>query len=158
MYGTNVKVEPHRSSLGMDANILAMLAYLVTGALAWIPGVVYFIWIAPLVFFFIEKNSEFVRFHAMQATVLFFIRAILALIMNIIISAVTVAVYSSFYYGYGSYGAALIFVFLGAAIGITITVFAIIALIKAYGYTEYKIPLIGNLAEKFGKIAKNIKF
>ena len=40
-------------------------------------------------------------------------------------------------------------------ISAAISVLAIIALIKAYGYIEYRIPLIGNLAEKIGGKLQN---
>ena len=88
MNGTNLKVEPHKSSLGMDANLLAMLAYLVTGVLAWIPGVIYFIWLAPLIVFFFEKNSQFVRFHCMQSVLLFAVNTVLALLVRVVIGGI----------------------------------------------------------------------
>jgi uncharacterized membrane protein len=140
----------------MDANLLAMLAYLATGVLAWIPYLGYFIWIAPLVFFFLEKNSSFVRFHCIQSTILYVINALLSLIVGVIIRGIvyTALVRSYYYgYGYGAWGVLSVITVITVLIGIAITVFAIIALIKAYGYTLYKIPLIGKLAEKIaGKL------
>jgi uncharacterized membrane protein len=47
-----------KSTIGLDENIAALLAYL----LGWISG---------LVFFVIEKQSDFVRFHAAQSIVTF---------------------------------------------------------------------------------------
>ncbi len=43
-----------KSSTGLDANVAGLLCYLVG-------------WISGLVFFLIEKESRFVRFHAMQS-------------------------------------------------------------------------------------------
>lgn len=47
-----------KSSTGLDANIAGMLCYI----LGWLTG---------LVFLLIEKDSEFVKFHARQALALF---------------------------------------------------------------------------------------
>src|SRR5699024_12460538 len=46
------------SSIGLDENVAAVLAYLAT-------------FISGIIFLFVEKKSEFVRFHAIQSTVLF---------------------------------------------------------------------------------------
>ena len=43
-----------KSSTGLDENIAALLSYI----LGWVSG---------LIFFLIEKDSKFVRFHAMQS-------------------------------------------------------------------------------------------
>lgn len=158
MNGTVVKVEPHKSALGgLDANIMALLAYLITGVLGWIPGVRYFAWAAPLVLFFLEKNSSFIRFHAMQSFILNIISAILAFILRVVVYG---ALYSSFYTGYyyGSWGAIGAVTLIATLISIAITVVAILAMVKACGYIEFKIPLIGSLAAKFGSKAANINF
>lgn len=155
MNNTTQKVNPHKSSLGMDANLLAMLAYIATGVLAWIPGIRYFAWAAPLVLFFIEKDSGFVRFHAMQAFILNAIGAILGFIVSVVVAGAVAA--SLYTYDYNAFSASLgalgIISFIAFAISIVITVFAIIALIKANGYIEYKIPLVGKFAEKFANKA-----
>ena len=46
-----------KSSTGLDANVAALLSYILT-------------WLTGLIFFLIEKESRFVRFHAMQAILL----------------------------------------------------------------------------------------
>lgn len=141
-----MKVNPHRSSLGMDANVMALICYLAAFVLAWIPIVQYVAWAAPLVIFFIEKESPFVKFHAIQALILEAISWVFTVIFGIIIAAS----WRSYVYGYGLAGVGILGV-LGTIISIIITVFAIIAMVKAYGYFEYKIPVVGNLAEKFSK-------
>ena len=48
-------VEPHKSSIGnLDANVMALLAYLATGILMYIPYIKYVAWLA-LVFFLKTK-------------------------------------------------------------------------------------------------------
>jgi len=147
-----VKVDPHKSSLGeMDANVLALLVYLAPIILAWIPVIKYLAWAIPLVIFFIEKKSNFVRFHSMQAILLSVVGAIIVFIISVIILG---AVTASYYYSYGGWGAIGLVTALALIVTLVIVVFEIIAMVNAYGYKEYRIPLLGNLAAKFsGKIA-----
>ncbi|NMA25095.1 MAG: DUF4870 domain-containing protein [Clostridiales bacterium] len=149
-----MKVNPHRSSLGMDANIMALLCYLAAFVLGWIPIIQYVAFIAPLVIFFIEKESPFVKFHAMQAFILQAVNFVFMVVFGIIISAITAAYISSgaFLRNIGAAaGGAVVFSTLLIIIGVILTIFAIIAMVKAHGYFEYKIPVVGNLAEKFSK-------
>jgi uncharacterized membrane protein len=144
-----MKVNPHKSSLGMDANTLALLCYVAAFVLSWIPIIKYIAWAAPLVFFFVEKQSPFVKFHAMQAFMLEAVNWVFAVIFGIIVAAVASNPYS--YLTGRGWGAVGLFTILGVIIGILLTIFAIIALVKAQGYYEYKIPVIGNLADKWSK-------
>ncbi len=143
-----MKVNPHRSSLGMDANIMALLCYLAAFVLAWIPYIKYIAPLAPLVIFFIEKESPFVKFHAIQAFILELVNWVFMLIFAIIYAAMWRNAIFSYGRGLGGIG---IVTALSVIIGIILTVFAIIAMVKAYGYFEYKIPVIGNFADKFSK-------
>jgi uncharacterized membrane protein len=75
-------------------------------------------------------------------------------VFGIIISAITAAYISSgaFLRNIGAAaGGAVVFSTLLIIIGVILTIFAIIAMVKAHGYFEYKIPVVGNLAEKFSK-------
>lgn len=153
----SLKVNPHRSSLGMDANVMALLCYLAAFILAWIPLVKYVAWAAPLVIFFVEKESPFVKFHAIQALILEAVNCLLTIIISIISGIIAAAYYASgsiysYYYNYrASIGGVVACSIIIAIISIALTVFAIIAMVKAYGYYEYKIPVIGNLALKFSR-------
>ena len=142
-----MKVNPHRSSLGMDANTLALLCYIAAFVLSWIPFIKWIAPAAPLIIFFIEKESPFVKFHAMQALILEIVNWLIAIIIAIIVRAVA---YNPYNYLYGrGWGAAAAVGIIGTIVGVVLTIFAIIACIKAYQYFEYKIPVIGNLAMKF---------
>lgn len=150
-----MNVEPHKSSLGLDANMLALLCYISAFALSWIPVVKYVAWIAPLIIFFVEKDSAFVKFHAMQSFILEVIVWIFTVVISIIITIIWSMYASTSYYDYTSLSAAAglagILSTILIVIGIVVTVFAIIAMFKAYSYNEYKIPLVGALAEKWSK-------
>ncbi|MGI6333719.1 MAG: DUF4870 domain-containing protein [Saccharofermentanales bacterium] len=145
-------VEPHKSSIGnLDANVMALLAYLVTGILMFIPYISYVAWLAPLVLYFLEKQSGFVRFHTMQAFILNVINFLLStLIGGIIVASISAAAHraTSLEDIGSSLAVAGVVTVIFTIISIIITIFAIIALVKAYKYQFYKLPLIGNLAAK----------
>ena len=123
-----------KSSTGLDENLAALLSYV-------------FGWISGLIFFLMEKDSRLVRFHAMQSILL----GAAALVIFVVFWIV--AVVSSLVVGYisGILGGIvwLIMVLVGAALGLAIFVAAIISLIKAYQGQFFKLPVIGNYAEKF---------
>ena len=150
MVQTNEKIAPQKSSLGeMDANVLALLTYLAPIILSIIPIIGYVAWAAPLVVFLIEKKSSFVRFHAMQALLLIAVWVVITIIFAII-GAIAGGIYA-----YSGFGFALGFGFIGilmAIIGLGLLVLVIVAMVKAYGYQQWKLPLIGNLAEKWSPI------
>jgi uncharacterized membrane protein len=152
-----MKVNPHRSSLGMDANIAALIAYIVGGIFLWVPYVKYFlIVLLPLALFILEKDSPFVKFHAMQATILNAIFAVLAIILDIIHGAIlrSPAYWASLnsWASLGStWASTLLLIF-----AIVFDLLAILGLYKAFTYFEFKIPVIGDFAQKLSR--KNINF
>ena len=123
-----------KSSTGMDENVAALLSYIFT-------------WVSGLVFFLIEKESRFVRFHAMQAILLGASAAVLGIVLWIawavlaIVMAMVSEVLASLV---GLVVGLLIFVFY-----IAILVAWVLCLIKAYQKQYFKLPVIGNFAEKF---------
>jgi len=159
--------EAHKSSIGnMDANVMALITYIAAIVMSLIPYLNYFAWAVPLVFFIIEKKSGLVKFHAMQALVLEVVFAVIAIILAIISGIVVAAAYAgavtslegALNYAAGSLGAVVIFSVITWIVCIVFTVFQIIAMINAYKYKEYKIPVIGGLAEKFSaKFSENQK-
>mgnify|MGYP000957589292 CR=1 FL=1 len=142
-------VQPQKSSIGgLDANVMALIAYVASTVLAWIPGIRYVAWLAPLVIFFLEKDSLFVRFHAMQSFVLNAIGTIFYFLISVILGGIALASITSMS---GAYAALVIMGLVTAVtfiISIVFTVFAIIALIQAYKYKEYRIPLVAGITDK----------
>jgi len=104
-----------KSSTGLEENVAGLLCYLVT-------------WVSGLIFFLIEKDSKFVKFHAMQSIITFG-----ALIIIMWIAAVIPFV------GW----------VISALAGILILVLWIVLMIKAYKGEKYKLPIAGDLAEKW---------
>ncbi len=60
-----------KTSIGMQANVAAALSYL----LGFITGII---------FFLIEKENKFVRFHAMQSIVVFGFLFVLSIVLSLI--------------------------------------------------------------------------
>ena len=112
-----------KSSTGLDANIAALLSYL----LGWIGG---------LIFYLIEKESRYVRFHAMQSLLLngaIVIAVIALMIVNTMIAFISGTLAALF-------GLLWIVIFIG------FFAIAIICMIKAYQGQMFKLPVIGDMA------------
>jgi uncharacterized membrane protein len=127
-------VQTNKSSTGLDENIAALLSYV----LGWVGG---------LVFFLIEKDSRLVRFHAMQS-----------ILLNVLAGVVAIVVWVVW----------MVFFLIGSAIGdivgglisiigtllwlvffLGIAIAWIMCLVKAFQSQYWKLPIIGNFAEKF---------
>ncbi len=128
---------PLQSGTGMDPKVAGALSY---------------IWIVGVVFFFIEKDNKFIRFHAMQS-ILFGIANTV-----IIIGLMVVAFVLTFVFGIGGAmvgGVAgtlvsmLVWVIwlLFWAIAMVMIIGLIFAAVKAYQGQKFKLPIIGNIAE-----------
>ncbi|MGH9875498.1 MAG: DUF4870 domain-containing protein [Pyrinomonadaceae bacterium] len=123
---------------GLDPKIAAALSY---------------IWIVGLIFFFIEKENRFVRFHAMQSvlfgianTVLMTVLAILAVILTFAFGIGGAMVGG----GIGTLISLLVWLIwlLFWVIGLALFVGLVFAAYKAYQGEKFKLPVIGNMAEK----------
>jgi uncharacterized membrane protein len=130
-------VQTTKSTTGLDENIAALLSYV-------------FGWLSGLIFFLLEKDSRLVRFHAMQSILFNVLFGILAFVIWII---------------------TFVFVMMGAAMGdsggaifglfsllatlfwvvfvVAILIGWVMCLVKAFQGQYFKLPVIGNFAEKF---------
>jgi len=129
-----VQTEQAKSSTGLDENVAALLSYV-------------FGWISGLIFFLIEKDSRLVRFHAMQSLlfnilvgVLFFVLWIVQFVLLMIVSQISGTLSTLF---------GLVLVLVWVVLGIGVVVGWVMCLIKAYQKQYFKLPIIGNFAEKF---------
>jgi uncharacterized membrane protein len=104
-----------KSSTGLEENVAGLLCYV-----AW--------WVTGLIFFLIEKDSKFVKFHAMQSIITFGALMIIGYILWMIP-------------GLGWT--------LGGIIWILEIILWIVLMIKAYQGEKFKLPVIGDLAEKW---------
>jgi uncharacterized membrane protein len=102
-----------KTSMGLDANVAALLSYLA----GFITGIIFFV---------LEKENKFVRFHAMQSIIVFGAFFVLQMVMVFTI----------------------IFIVLIPVINIAAVILWVILMIKAYNGEMYKLPVIGDIAEK----------
>ena len=84
-------------------------------------------WVTGIIFWIIEKKNKFVRFHAIQSTVTF-------LALTILGFAFTLIPFIGF--------------FLGILIDIVSFILWVLLMFKAYHGEKYKLPIVGNFAEK----------
>jgi uncharacterized membrane protein len=123
-----------KSSTGLDENIAALLAYV-------------FGWISGLIFFLIEKDSKLVRFHAMQA-ILFNVCVIVLAIAIWIIVVVIAVIGAQISEVIGSL-VTIVAGLLWLVLSVGILIAWVLCLVRAYQGQYFKLPIIGNMAEKF---------
>ena len=123
-----------KSSTGLDENVAALLSYV-------------FGWISGLIFFLMEKDSRLVRFHGMQSILLnvTFIVILIALYIAWAVVVIVLGMISDVLAPIGG----LLFGLLILVFCIAILAAWVMCLIKAYGKQYFKLPVIGNFAEKF---------
>ncbi len=122
-----------KSSTGLDENIAALLSYI-------------FGWVSGLIFFLIEKDSKFVRFHAMQS-ILFNVAVGVLCIVLWIVTFILVVIASQLAGALGSLIGLLATLFWFVVLGALLIAW-ILCLVRAYQARYFKLPVIGNLAEK----------
>lgn len=103
-----------KSSTGLEANVAGLLCYV-----GW--------WVSGLVFILIEKESKFVRFHAIQSIYVFGVLTIAMIVLSWI---------------------PVLGVVLTSLIWVLGVVLWIILMVKAYQGAKFKLPWAGDLAEK----------
>ncbi len=119
-----------KTALGLDSNVGAMLCYLPICLINLIYSIIVVV---------SEKDNKVVRFHAFQSLLLIGAMIVISIVVSII--AVILAAISStlgMLFGMLSWVVSLVFIGL-----------AIFMCIKAYGGGTYKLPVIGDMAEKW---------
>lgn len=147
---SNNMVEPHKSSFGLDANVAVLIAYLGGLIISFIPVLNYLAWAVPLVIFFMETRSSFIKFHAMQSFTLNLAGLVLLIVLRFIVGGILTAIFfRSPAAGLGVMGFLTAIV---TIVNIVIGIFAIIAVYNGWKYQEYKVPFIGDLAVKISEM------
>jgi len=108
-----------KTSTGMQANIEGLLCY----AVGWVTG---------LIFFLIEKENKFVRFHALQSMIVFGALFVLQIAVGMFMGAF-LGVLIPFFNGF---------------VALVSLVLWIVLMVKAYQGEKFKLPIAGDIAEK----------
>ena len=114
-----------KTSMGLDANVAALLSYVLT-------------FITGLIFFLLEKENRYVRFHAMQAIMLGAAWLIIAIIFTVIsftLVMMDIGILS------------LLFWPIRILFWFGFLIAWIFCMVKAYQGQMFKLPIIGKLAE-----------
>jgi uncharacterized membrane protein len=110
-----------------------------------------------VIFFILEKENRFVRFHALQSilfgvanTIIMFLLAIVAVFLTVVFSIGAAAASSGGGGGIATLVSLLVWVIwlIFWFIGLAMFVGLILAAVKAYQGQKFKLPIIGNMAEK----------
>jgi uncharacterized membrane protein len=102
-----------KTSTGFDANVAAALSYLV----GFVTGIIFLV---------VEKDNRFVRFHALQSTLLFAGMVALNILLQIV-----------------PFLGQLLFIFIIVPLS---AVLWLLLMYKAYQGEEFKLPLVGQMA------------
>ena len=130
-----------KSALGLDGNLAAALGYPI--------GII------AIISLIMEKENRFVKFHALQAILLYAAFIVVAIGLTIIFMIIGIVLGVAAAAANSSAGGGLVGIFglLSFLIWIVILIAyvggLIMAAVKAYGGVYYKLPIIGNLAEKW---------
>jgi uncharacterized membrane protein len=108
-----------KTSTGLEQNVAGLLCY-VAG------------WISGIVFLILEKENQFVRFHAVQSIVVFGAITVVTIILSII---------------------PIIGWIISWIIWVLAIILWIVLMLKAYQGQKYKLPVAGDIAEKNSKPA-----
>jgi uncharacterized membrane protein len=126
-------VQTGKSGTGLDENIASLLAY----AFGWLSG---------LILFLMEKDNRRVRFHAMQSILLNVVVIVVAIVFWIVISILVLILgqLSGMLAGIAWILSVLLWlVFLAAIVAIWIS-----CMVRAYQGKTFKLPFIGDMADK----------
>jgi len=107
-----------KCSTGMDPKAAALLSYL----LGFVSGIVFFV---------IEKENKFVRFHAMQSIIVFGGIFVLRFVLMTAFGFIPSVVYM-----------------VSVMISIAGLILWVVLMVKAYQGEYFKLPVIGDMAEK----------
>jgi uncharacterized membrane protein len=123
-----------KTALGLDNNVGALICYL--GNIICALGLIY-----SIIVLVTDKTNKLPRFHAMQSILLSAVGAIVGIVINIVVAGVAAAANSG---ALALLGSLIYLVFVVALLGAVI-----FAAIKAFQGQIFKLPIIGDLADKW---------
>jgi uncharacterized membrane protein len=127
-----------KSALGLDGNLAAALGYPI--------GII------AIISLIMEKENRFVKFHALQSLLLhvaFIVVAIAVWIIGIVLLIAGIAASAATNSGAAGGLVGMLFGLIWLVVIVAYIGGLILAAVKAYGGNYFKLPVIGNMAEKF---------
>ena len=120
---TTAVVGKGKTSMGLDENVAGALCYV----LGFITGIIFLV---------MEKDSKFVKFHAVQSIIV----SLALWAVNMVITSILFATFS-----YSMWG---IIGMVSSLISIAGLIIWIMMILKAYQGEKFKLPIAGDIAEK----------
>jgi uncharacterized membrane protein len=127
-----IVVAKTKTSTGLEENIASALCYVV-------------VWITGIVFLLLEKDNKTIRFHALQSILTFLPLTILGWLFGWL-GTPSVSWRPGYEYSLNPGNQALIY--LSWLIWVIMVILWIILIIKAYQGEKFKLPVVGDIAEK----------
>ncbi|HVS20645.1 MAG TPA: DUF4870 domain-containing protein [Pyrinomonadaceae bacterium] len=127
-----------KSALGLDGNLAAALGYPI--------GII------AIISLIMEKENRFVKFHALQSILLhvgFIVVAIAVWIIGIVLLIAGAAASAATNSGAAGGIIGMLFGLVWLVVIVCYIGGLIFAAVKSYGGVQFKLPVIGNMAEKF---------
>lgn len=127
-----------KSALGLDGNVAACIGYPI--------GII------AIICLIMEKENRFVKFHALQSILLhvaYIVLAIVVVFIFIILTFVGIAASAATNSGAGMGLMGMLSILIWFALIVAYLAALIMTAVKAYGGNMFKLPVIGNLAEKW---------
>lgn len=112
-----------KTSMGLDENVEGALCYL----LGFITGIVFLV---------MEKDSKFVKFHAVQSIII----SLALWAFNMVITSILFAAFT-----YSMWGMVAM---ISSLISLIALIVWIMLMLKAYQGEKFKLPIVGDIAEK----------
>ena len=127
-----------KSALGLDGNLAAALGYPI--------GII------AIISLIMEKENRFVKFHALQSILLhvgFIVVVIAVWIIGVVIAIAGIAAAAATNSGALGGLAGMLFGLIWLVVIVAYLGGLIFAAVKSYQGVEFKLPIVGNMAEKF---------
>jgi len=121
-----------KTSMNIEENMAGLLCYLV-------------VWVTGIIFYLMEKKNKTVRFHALQSILTFLPLSIIGWIVGWI-GAPSISWGYGYSYSYNPGIPALIY--LSWIIWVITVILWLVLMIKAYQGEKFKLPIVGDIAEK----------
>ena len=154
------RVNNHKSSIfNYDANVLSFLIYLIIMIFNFVPFLNYFIFALPLIIYVIEKKSDFVRGHSLQAFVISFFSSIFSLLCLLVSYIAKPRCNATLSFCFGSSIIHKMFSMFGSIrwmfCGFIFVICLVLAL-RAYNYESYKLEYVDKIIDKIGKFLNKL--
>ena len=143
------RFRPHTSH-GKPVNTMILVVYLITAFLMLVPYVKYVTWILPLVFLFIEKESDFARFMDAQPFALALLTSLVSFVVEVPLGLLfdflskqllfIIPLLAEFFH--------LVITVFTSAVTIIAVVLSIMAAMRANQYIQARLFLAGKLGDK----------